>query len=80
MSTLELKNEFHNLIDKIKDKALLENFFSLLSSAHQSGSASLIDQLSDGEREELFLSDDESKSAEDLLSNDEMKAKHKRWL
>ena len=79
MSTIELKHEFHNLIDRIKDKSILEKFFHLMESAEKSTSGSLLDKISDKERDELFSADDESVKS-NLISNEAMKRKHNKWL
>jgi len=81
MSTLELKNEFHSLIDKIEDAAILEQFFYIMEDAvNHPTSTTLWDGLSDGQREELLLSIEESKDPENLIPHEEMKKKHSKWL
>ncbi|HYD90043.1 MAG TPA: hypothetical protein VEA37_00975 [Flavobacterium sp.] len=80
MGTIELKHEFHGLIDRIKDKTILEKFFYLMESAEKSASGSLLDKLSDKEKSELFSSDDESAIKGNLISNEAMKKKHNKWL
>ena len=80
MSTVELKHEFHNLIDRIKDKSILEKFFHLMESAEKSTPGSLLDKISDKERDELFSADDESAIKSNLISNEAMKNKHNKWL
>lgn len=80
MGTIELKHEFHDLIDRIKDKTILEKFFYLMESAEKSTSGSLLDKLSDKEKDELFSADDESAVKSNLISNESMKKKHNKWL
>lgn len=78
MSTIELKNEFHNLIDKIWDKELLEKFYYLMDSANESSIT--WESLPESERAEILLSDEESRLDENLISHEEMKKKYSKWL
>ncbi len=80
MGTIELKNEFHELIDRIKNKAILEKFYFLMDNADKSSGQPLFDKLSDEEKQDLLLSDEESSIKDNLLPHDEVKKKHGKWL
>lgn len=80
MSTIELRNDFHELIDRIKNKAILEKFYYLMDNADKSSSRSLLDNLSEQERQDLLQADAESNVKSNLISHEEMKKKHDRWL
>lgn len=79
MNTLELKRNFHQLIDKIDNESLLNDFYELLK--HRSArEGELWDKLSNSEKEELLLALEESKNTYNLKNHNEMKKKHKKWL
>jgi hypothetical protein len=79
MNTIELKRNFHQLIDKIDNESLLKDFYELLK--HRSANeGELWNNLSNSEKEELLLTLEESKNPYNLKSHDEMKKKHKKWL
>lgn len=79
MNTIELKKNFHKLIDKIENESLLKDFYELLK--HRvTNEGELWDNLSNSEKEELLLALEESKNPYNLTKHDEMKKKHKKWL
>lgn len=80
MNTIELKQNFHHLIDSIDNEKLLINFYELIKSRSSAKEGQLWNRLSVLEQEELLLSLDESKNPENLISHDEMMKKHKKWL
>lgn len=80
MNTIELKENFHSLIDSIDNESLLLSFYNLMKNSSSSEDGQLWNRLSISEQEELLLSFEESKNDENLLSHDEMKQKHKKWL
>jgi len=76
MSTIELKKEIHTLIDSITDEAVLQRFFNLIKTEKRN----LWDALSKEQQEELLLSDEESNDPSNLISHEEMKKRHSKWL
>ena len=80
MNTIELKNSFHNLIDSINNDALLMRFYDIISQIKNSREGELWNKLSKEDQEDLLLSAKESENEENLISHEEMKKKHKRWL
>ena len=80
MTTIELKSRFHNLIDNINDEIILSKFYDLLSRAKDKKEGLLWDRLSQEERDELTLIEEESSDSTNLISNSEMQQKHKKWL
>ena len=80
MNTLELKQNFHLLIDSIDNKKLLLNFYDLIKKRASAKEGQLWDKLSKQEQEELLLSLEESKNPENLIDHEEMKKKHTKWL
>jgi len=80
MSTVELKKDFHNLIDSIDNEKLLNNFYDLIKKRISGREGQLWSRLSGKEQEELNLAFNESNKHEDLLSNEAMEKKHRKWL
>ena len=80
MNTIELKKSFHLLIDSIDNENLLLSFYDLLKQRTKAKDGRLWDKLDDKEQNELLDAVEESKSEENLISSDELKKKHKKWL
>jgi len=80
MNTIEIKQNFHILIDNIENENLLINFYDLIKKRSSAIEGQLWNNLTKLEQEELLLSLEESKNPENLISHDEMIKKHKKWL
>lgn len=80
MTTLELKSNFHHLIDNINDENILSKFYDLLSRAKDTKEGLLWNKLSQKEQEELTLIEKESSDPANLISNSDMQQKHTKWL
>lgn len=80
MNTIELKQEFHNLIDSIDNSNLLSDFYQLLKTRVSTKEGVLWNKLTKAQQKDLLLSFEESKSPDNLVSNDSMVKKHKKWL
>lgn len=80
MNTIELKKKFHLLIDSIENDHLLANFYDLLKNRSTTKEGQLWNRLTYQEQEELISALGESENADYLISNDEMKKKHSKWL
>lgn len=80
MNTIELKNSFHSLIDSINNENLLMSFYSLMKIRSSFTEGQLLNRLTKQEQEELLLALEESDNNENLVSHEEMKEKHKKWL
>ncbi len=80
MNTIELKKEFHNLIDSIDNENLLSDFYFLLKKRISAKEGNLWKGLTKKEQEELNSAIEESKNPENLISHKEMKKKHEKWL
>ena len=78
MTTIELKSNFHNLIDNINDENILSKFYDLLSRAKEIKEGLLWDRLSQKEKDELIMIEKESLNSENLISNINMQQKHKK--
>ncbi len=80
MNTLELKKDFHNLIDSIDNESLLSDFYILIKRRILGNEGNLWKGLTKKEQEELNLAFNESENLENLISHEDMKKKHKKWL
>ncbi len=80
MNTIELKKDFHNLIDSIDDESLLSNFYDLIERRISNKEGKLWKGLTKKEQEELNLAFEESEKPENLISHEEMRIKHEKWL
>lgn len=80
MDTVELKQSFHNLIDSIDNENLLKNFYELFKKRISTKDEKLWGRLTRKEQDELILALEESENPENLISQEEMKKKHKKWL
>ena len=80
MNTIELKRNFHLLIDSIDNEDLLASYYDLIKKRSLTKEGQLWNRLTYQEQEELITALEESENPEYLISNDEMKIKHKKWL
>lgn len=80
MTTELLKKEFHDLIDKIDNDLLLEQFYKALNYRNNNSRYELWDSLSESEKEEVLLAFEESKDENNLKSYEQIKEKHNKWL
>ena len=80
MNTIELKRSFHHLIDSIENENLLIKFYDLMKSRSSVNDGQLWDRLTKEEQEELMCSFEESDDPQNLISHEEMKKKHEKWL
>ena len=80
MTTIELKKNFHELIDRMENERLLRDFYDLLLRRSQNEEGTLWSNLTIKEQEELLLSEEESNYETNLISHKEMKKKHHKWL
>ena len=80
MTTIELKNNFHHLINSIENEKVLQEFYELMLRKRTSQDGRLWAMLSTDEIAELLLANEESENPENLISNEEMKKKYSKWL
>ncbi|MCX6243488.1 MAG: hypothetical protein NTU98_02190 [Bacteroidetes bacterium] len=80
MTTLELKNNFHHLIDSIDNDNLLKEFYELMLRKRASKAGRIWTMLSKDEIEELLKADEECENPDNLIPHEEMKKKYSKWL
>ena len=77
---MKIKDEFHHLIDTIEDEQLLKSYYQLIQSINVSSGGKLWSALSETEKQELLLAYDESFDEKNLLSHEQVKQQHGKWL
>jgi len=80
MSLANIKTDFHQLIDKIENEELLSSFYQLLVQRSQGKNEQLWENLTEVEKNELLLADEESKDSNNWISDEEVRQKHQQWL
>ncbi|KAA5545726.1 hypothetical protein F0145_12395 [Adhaeribacter rhizoryzae] len=80
MALGNIKANFHLLIEKIENEELLTSFYELLFQKSQAQEGQLWERLTQEEKAELLLADEESKDSNNLLSDEEVRQKHQEWL
>ena len=77
---MKIKDDFHNLIEKIEDEAVLKGYFKLIQRLNNNQTGELWDSLSAEEKDELLLSFEESFDPKNLICHEEVKKQHGKWL
>jgi hypothetical protein len=80
MTTIELKSNFHKLIDNINNDNVLYKFYEILDKAKEAKEGSLWARLNPNEQQELIIIEKESHFSENLIPHSQMIKKHKKWL
>ena len=82
MSALELKGSLLELISKVKDEDLLLRLKDILSDAIQQNlsKTDFWDELTEEQQKELDAAIEESYHEKNLISNEEVMNKYKKWL
>lgn len=80
MNTIKLKKDFHNLIDSINNERLLMSLYDIIKSKTLTQDGQLWGRLNKEEQEELLDALEESENPDNLIDNDIMKKKHRKWL
>jgi translation initiation factor 2 beta subunit (eIF-2beta)/eIF-5 len=80
MNTLELRTNFHNLIDSINNDRILSKFYSIMVRTKENNDGILWARLSKEEQDELIQADIDSYDPMNLIPQNEIMEKHKKWL
>ena len=73
MTVLDVKKNFHSLIDSIEDKELLSSFYEIIKLKKEMRKGELWNDLSEEERKAVLISEEESKYESNLVPNSEVK-------
>lgn len=77
---MRIKDDFHKLIEKIENEDALKGYFKLIQRLNNNQTGELWDGLSPVEKDELLLSYEESFDSNNLVSHEEVKNQHDKWL
>jgi len=80
MNMLDIKTNFHHLIDQINDEQLLIKLYHIMEQASSTTDGLLCNRLTEEQQNELLQIEKEVQSGAPLISNEQMKEKHKKWL
>ena len=70
----------HKIIDQIDDEFFLKQVLDWLDQSRNSKEGELWNNLSDKQRHETLKSLEESDDQDNLISQDDMKKRHRKWL
>ena len=77
---MKIKDDFHHLIDSIEDEQLLKSCYELIQKISHDGNGHLWNDLNEDEKRELLIAYEESFDANNLLSHEQVKNQHEKWL
>lgn len=77
---MNIKDNFHHLIDEIDDEQLLEDYYKLVQRLQENQSDKLWNSLNENQQGELLLAYDESFDKANLISHELVKKQHEQWL
>jgi hypothetical protein len=80
MTSIELKSNFHKLIDNINNDNVLLKFYEILEKVQESKDGTLWNKLNIEEQQELKDIEKESHDPSNLISHADMTKKHNKWL
>jgi hypothetical protein len=79
-SKMKTREEFHKLIDNIRDEKILKGYYDLIQRLNKKQTGELWESLSGEEKAELLLSYDESFDPGNLITHEQVKKQHNKWL
>lgn len=77
---MNIKEDFHHLIDTIDDEQLLKDYYQLIQRLNTDQTGNLWNNLSETEKQELLSAYDESFDENNLISHEQVKQQHEKWL
>lgn len=77
---MKTRDELHQLIDKIEDETTLSSYLALIRVLENNQTGLLWNSLSELEQQELLLSYHESFDSQNLISHEDVKSQHAKWL
>jgi hypothetical protein len=75
-----IKQKLHDLIEKIDNESLLNQVYELIYKKNTSREGDLWNKLTPDQQKEVLLSLEESNDPANLISEEEAKRNHKKWL
>jgi hypothetical protein len=80
MTTIEIRKNFHSLIDSIDNENILLFFYDLMKRKSTTKEGQIWNRLSNDQKQEILLSAQESENPDNLISHEDLKNKNKKWL
>ncbi len=77
---MSTKDSFHKLIDTIEDEEKLRGYLNLIQHLNTNQTGVLWNTLNSEEKEELLIAYEESFDSNNLISHDQVKNLHTKWL
>jgi hypothetical protein len=77
---MKIKDDFHQLIDSIDDEQLLKSYYQLVQKINDDQNGHLWANLNEDEKKELLAAYEESFDNNNLLSHEQVKHQHEKWL
>jgi len=76
---MSIKEDFHHLIDTIEDEQVLNGYYQLIKS-NTGEYGQLWNNLTEEQKAELLIAYDESFDPQNLISHEDVKKQHEKWL
>ena len=80
MTISQLKSNLHQLIDELESTELLEEYYNEIKRIVNSSKHRIWDTLTEEQKKEVLLSFDETNDENNLIDNEEIMNKYKKWL
>ncbi|MES2808419.1 MAG: hypothetical protein V4619_07325 [Bacteroidota bacterium] len=77
---MKIKDDFHHLIDSIEDEQLLEHYYQLIQKGSDDHNGPLWNSLTEAQKQELLTAYDESFISDNMISHQQVKSQHEKWL
>ena len=77
---ISIKQKLHDLIERIDNESILNQFYELIYKKNASKEGDLWSKLTPEQQKEVLQSLEESNNPDNLISNEEVKSNHRRWL
>ena len=77
---VSIKEKLHNLIEKIENESVLNQIYELLYKKNSSNEGDIWGKLTLEQQNEIMQSLEESANPDNLITNDEVKRIHTKWL
>lgn len=80
MTLTVLKKNFHELIDTVENKELLDQFYKALAFSALRKEGELWNSLTDTQRKKVLASYKESENKANLINHEQVMKKYSKWL
>jgi hypothetical protein len=77
---MNVKEDFHHLIDTIEDEQVLIGYYQLVKQLSDNQNGQIWNTLTEEQQQEVLLAYDESFDEKNLISHEEVKRQHEKWL